>query len=274
MKQTPRAICKSVSIPMVLAIALMSGSCSNGPGATGPSSDAVQQCVTDIWQKLGYCPQYFTLDSIRTLDSRKSADEAHVIAELSVRVHLQMGQDSMAATNCTGTAWALPPKRQRTTIEMLMQVRDPLDVGQQLIIRKEFTFQKWQSGWRCADTTLSPVQSASALAWTSVSPAQAPAPTGASKLAVGQGGLQQGTYVDTRASCDLIVSATSMMFDGKYFMAAHMPSVIPTPSSQPKVFHAHVAIAPPYDATITVISPTEYSWSSPWGETHYRLCHK
>jgi hypothetical protein len=134
----------------------------------GPIGEAeVTQCVNDILQRArASCLNYVSLRSVTKVDGREVSKEAFVIADVELQLKQRIGAKSEAAGQCTGTGWLVdPPKNPyppNSGAWFMFQSQADLDggyleAGQGLRIRKKFTFELWDSGWRCADTSMSPV---------------------------------------------------------------------------------------------------------------------
>jgi len=127
----------------------------------------VTQCVNDILQRArASCLNYVSLRSVTKIDGREDSKEAFIIADVEFQVKQRIAAKSPAAAQCTGTGWLVdPPKNPyppNSGAWFMFQSQADLDggyleAGQELRIRKKFTFELWDSGWRCADTSMSPV---------------------------------------------------------------------------------------------------------------------
>jgi hypothetical protein len=127
----------------------------------------VTQCVNDILQRArASCLNYVSLRSVTKIDGREDSKEAFIIADVEFQVKQRIAAKSPAAAQCTGTGWLVdPPKNPYPSNSgqwfMFQSQADMaggyLEVGQGLRIRKNFRFELWDSGWRCAEKSMAPV---------------------------------------------------------------------------------------------------------------------
>lgn len=127
----------------------------------------VQQCVQDILQRVGAgaCSNYFSLESVKKVDARETSNEAFVIADIVFRVKQRLGGTSQGAAQCTGTGWrgeTKNPYPPNTGAWFMYQSQADMDggylePGRGLKVRKNFKFERWESGWRCAEKQMSPI---------------------------------------------------------------------------------------------------------------------
>jgi hypothetical protein len=106
-----------------------------------PGSQEIKACAANILRSAGICTPYVTLESATAVDSRGNASEMHIIGEVAFRTLVNLNPVGEAAQVCTGASWQVSDIKQ----------------GQRILIKKEFVFQKWQSGWRCATTSMMPI---------------------------------------------------------------------------------------------------------------------
>lgn len=127
----------------------------------------VKQCVQDILQRVGAgaCSKYLSLESVKKIDARETSTEAFVIADIVFRVTTQIGGTSQVATQCTGTGWrgeVKNPHPSNTGAWFMFQSQADMDggylePGRGLMVEKSFKFERWESGWRCAESQMSPI---------------------------------------------------------------------------------------------------------------------
>lgn len=114
--------------------------------------DAVRQCILNIEQQ-NECEHWVAVQDVRKKDRRVSDGTATVITEIDLKVLKSFYVGSPVANSCTGKGWS-PGGIIRTNDTMMGSY---FLVGQELMVTKDFEFQKFESGWRCVTTTLSPV---------------------------------------------------------------------------------------------------------------------
>jgi hypothetical protein len=127
----------------------------------------VKQCVRDILQQeRSTCLNIVSLGSVTKIDGREVSKEAFIIADVELQVLQRIAAKSSAAAQCTGTGWLVdPPKNPYPSNSgqwfMFQSQADMaggyLEAGQGLRIRKNFRFELWDSGWRCAEKSMAPV---------------------------------------------------------------------------------------------------------------------
>ena len=150
------------------AIAFIVMACACTLASAAPVGQAeVKHCAQDIFQRAlaGACSNYFSLESVKKIDARETSTDVYVIAEISLRAKQRMAAQSQAATECTGTAWNVQiknPYPPNTSAWLMYQSQANMDggyieTGQGLVIRKKFKFEHWDSGWRCAEAQMSPI---------------------------------------------------------------------------------------------------------------------
>lgn len=130
----------------------------------------VRQCVQGILERVGAgaCSNYFSLESVKKADARETSIEAFVIADIDFRVKQRMGGTSQAARECTGNGWSVevknpyPPNTGQWFMYQSQADMDGgyLEPGRGLRVRKKFKFERWESGWRCAEAQMSPIDQA------------------------------------------------------------------------------------------------------------------
>jgi hypothetical protein len=145
---------------------VMTGFCALA-SAESIGAPAVEQCVKDILQQeKGFCLNYVSLRSVTKVDGREVSKEAFVIADVELLVKQQIGAKSKGTFQCTGSGWIVdPPKNPYPPNSgqwLMFQSQADMDggyleAGQVLRIQKKFRFELWDSGWRCAETSLGPV---------------------------------------------------------------------------------------------------------------------
>jgi hypothetical protein len=135
--------------------------------ATSVSEADVRQCAMELFQRAagGACGNFFSLEAVRKVDARESGSDANIIADIDFRVKRRVGGSSPAATQCTGNAWKVEIKNpyQPNTGQWFMYQSQAdmaggyLEPNRGLRVRKNFHFEKWESGWRCAEQSMSPL---------------------------------------------------------------------------------------------------------------------
>lgn len=149
-------------------IILIGTACFAALVSAAPVGEAeVRQCVQDIFQRAagGQCSKGFSLESVRKVDARETSSEAFVIADIDFRVKQQVGGTSQGARQCTGAGWRVevknpyPPNSGQWFMYQSQADMDGgyLEPGRGLRIRKKFKFEHWESGWRCAEAQMDPV---------------------------------------------------------------------------------------------------------------------
>lgn len=127
----------------------------------------VRKCVQDIFQRAGAgaCSNYFSLESVKKVDARETSNEAFVIADIDFRVKQRTDGTSQGTRECTGAGWrgeTKNPYPPNTGQWFMYQSQADmaggyLEPGRGLRIRKKFKFEHWESGWRCAEAQMNPV---------------------------------------------------------------------------------------------------------------------
>jgi invasion protein IalB len=137
-----------------------------GGSSGAPDVAAVRQCLASFYPNT--CGGAVTMTNIRQVDRRVTASDATVIAEIDFSVQQGFAGCSPNALNCTGTCWDMDPAKVRSE-QMNTGLPLPMPdagqdhaffIGQGLRIRKNFEFQKYESGWRCVTKALQPVDGA------------------------------------------------------------------------------------------------------------------
>jgi hypothetical protein len=159
--------------------------------AASVSEADVRQCATDLFQRAagGGCGNFFSLDAVRKVDARESSSDANVIADIDFRVKQRVEGNSPAATQCTGNVWKVEVKNPYppNTGQWFMYQSQAdmaggyLEPNRGLRVRKNFKFEKWESGWRCAEQSMSPLL----LVWNNIQPS--PALSNGNSTPAGQG---------------------------------------------------------------------------------------
>ena len=144
----------------------------------------VRQCAQEIFQRAagGQCARGFSLESVKKVDARQTSSEAFVIADIDFRVKQQVGGTSQGTRQCTGTGWrgeVKNPYPSNTGQWFMFQSQADMDggylePGRGLRIRKKFKFEHWESGWRCAEAEMGPIDQT----WFINAPAPSTAPLG------------------------------------------------------------------------------------------------
>lgn len=158
----------------LLTFAISAVWCTNVALAAAVGEEDVRQCARELFQRVagGQCGNVFSLETVRKVDSREAASEANVIADIEFRVKQQVGGTSQATTECTGNAWRVEVKNPYppNTGQWFMYQSQAdmsggyLEPGRGLRVRKNFKFEKWESGWRCAEQSMRPLM----LVWDNV----------------------------------------------------------------------------------------------------------
>ena len=117
-----------------------------------PDADAVDLCVAQI-HSANACGNFLAVSRVFQIDNEVAEQSALVTAEVEMVVLSPFAVCSPIASSCTGTCW--DPKTGKP--KPGPGSRDSLSVSHRVKIEKAFTFQKTDSGWRCATTTLQPV---------------------------------------------------------------------------------------------------------------------
>jgi hypothetical protein len=127
----------------------------------------VRRCVEDLFRLAanGQCSSYFSLKAVRKVDARETGAEANVIADIDFLVIKELGGSSSGASQCTGNSWKIKvenPYPPNSAQWLLYQSQGDmsggyLKPGRGLRVRKNFKFEKWESGWRCAEQSMSPL---------------------------------------------------------------------------------------------------------------------
>ena len=137
-----------------------------GNSLAAPDVAAVRQCLALFYPNT--CGGPVAMTNVRQVDRRITATDATVIAEIDFSVQQGFAGCSPNALNCTGTCWDMDSAKVRSE-QMNTGLPIPMPdagqdhafiVGQGLRIRKNFEFQKYESGWRCVTKSLQPVDGA------------------------------------------------------------------------------------------------------------------
>ena len=138
--------------------------------AAGVGEMEVKRCIADVLQTAGggQCWNYFVVETVRKVDARQASSEANVIADIDIRVRARLAGKSPGAVECTGTGWSVQvknPHPPNTGQWFMYQAQADMDGGylepdRRLRVRKNFKFERWESGWRRATGTMSPIEKA------------------------------------------------------------------------------------------------------------------
>jgi hypothetical protein len=138
-----------------------------GGASSSPDVSAVRQCMGLFYPST--CGSVSIID-VRQVDRRITGTDATVIAEVDFRVGKPFAGCSPVAVNCTGTCWDMDPTKVRSTPDATLammplpppnaQQNNWFIAGQGLRIRKRFEFQKFESGWRCTNKAMGPLEGA------------------------------------------------------------------------------------------------------------------
>lgn len=129
-----------------------------------PDLAAVRACFDSIMSSVD-CGGWLQVDDIRKVDRRISPNEAVVISEIDFTVLRSFSGNSQISYYCTGTEWDMDPKKVESIGSGLPMIglipgsekENRFLVGQKLRVRKNFSYQKYESGWRCTDRAMAPV---------------------------------------------------------------------------------------------------------------------
>lgn len=144
-----------------LASVLLIASTSVAAQTRDADVNTVGQCVAAIQQRYE-CQPWVSVQDVRQIDRRVDRDQgsAVVIAEIDLRVLKTFdATESQVTRQCTGTRWGMAREKVRSLPGTFGFGRSFL-VGQELMVRKSFLFQKFESGWRCATTDFGPLEAA------------------------------------------------------------------------------------------------------------------
>ena len=119
--------------------------------APSPDADAVDQCVAQI-HSANTCGNFLAVSRVIQLDREVAQSDARVMAEVEMTVLSPFTVCSPIALNCTGTCWDSKMAAPNPG------VRERVRISQRLLIRKSFSFQKADGGWRCDTAALQPVE--------------------------------------------------------------------------------------------------------------------
>jgi hypothetical protein len=187
--------------------------------ATRISEGQIKQCLSDILQRNnGKCQNIISPGRVRIVDERVLSKDAYVIANIDLQIKDEIGATSEAADVCTGTEWNVPPPPnpyRPNSGEWFMyqssQSGGSLKAGQGLRIQKSFHFELWDSGWRCAEKSMQPVEKG----WlTELKPVPSAGGSPSSILPI-----MTGAYVINGTACEQASNSTLSWFDGQYFFA-------------------------------------------------------
>jgi uncharacterized protein YecT (DUF1311 family) len=117
-----------------------------------PDADAVDACVGQI-HLANACQNFIRVSRVTQIDSKVSAQDALVTAEVEMVVLSPFAACSPIASGCTGTCWDLKSGKAGPPAP----TRDSFAVAHRVKIEKSFAFQKIAGGWRCSSAALQPV---------------------------------------------------------------------------------------------------------------------
>jgi len=120
--------------------------------STSPDADAVDLCVAQIHSANG-CENFLAISEVFQIDNEATDQDALVTAAVEMIVLSPFAVCSPMASSCTGTCW--DPKSGKPN--PAPGSRDSFSVAHRVQIGKTFTFQKTGAHWRCATTSLQPV---------------------------------------------------------------------------------------------------------------------
>jgi hypothetical protein len=123
-----------------------------------PDQNALSQCTQQILSR-NQCGAFLIVKDIRQLTKRGQGNDAVLVAEVDMETIQEFEVRSDTATNCTGTWWKEDPQYTRHQLSF-PESKYFVRVGQLLTLRKTFTFQKNDFGWRCQMQTMKPVEDA------------------------------------------------------------------------------------------------------------------
>jgi len=142
------------------------GACAQSHAASVGEAE-VRQCAEGLFRLAanGQCGNYFSLVAVHKVDARETSGEANVIADIDFQVKQRLGGSSSGASQCTGNSWKIEvknPHPPNTAQWLMFQSQGDLnggylEPGRGLRVRKNFKFEKWDSGWRCAESSMSPL---------------------------------------------------------------------------------------------------------------------
>jgi hypothetical protein len=123
-----------------------------------PDENALSQCMQQILSR-NQCGPYLVVKDIRQLSKRGAGNDAVLVAEVDLETIQEFEVRSDTAINCTGTWWREDPQFTRHQLSF-PESKYFVKVGQLLTLRKTFTFQKNDFGWRCQVQSMKPVENA------------------------------------------------------------------------------------------------------------------
>ena len=123
-----------------------------------PDKNALSQCMQQILSR-NQCGPYLVVKDIRQLSKRGAGNDAVLVAEVDMETIQEFEVRSDTAINCTGTWWREDPQFTRHQLSF-PESKYFVKVGQLLTLRKTFTFQKNDFGWRCQVQSMKPVENA------------------------------------------------------------------------------------------------------------------